>query len=278
MEEKLNKMALSDVPNSHRLVPKTPHPAHDIYNGRLLQPEAVAVDGQHTIISICQACLDELHKPGDKPPRYSLANNLWIGRIPWQLQLLTFPEQLLIAHLYPRVFVFKLFPKRQGGVRQASGLQNAIRGNVSTYDMSMDGITGMIQGNLMPRWPTILASLITVTFIGLGDLPKAWIHSTFRVRRKVVHDALLWLKENNPYYGDIEVSVPHLEELPEDDVPEEITDIINQSDDIGMVEQESAGYVPQDDNEGQYSKSLAQMIISPLRSRCRVAYHRWCCQ
>jgi len=95
--------------------------------------------------------LDELRKPGDKPPRYSLANNLWIGRILWQFQVLTFPEQLLIAHLYPHVFIFKLFPKRQGGVRQASGLQNAMWGNVCTYDMSMDGIAKMVQGELMPR-------------------------------------------------------------------------------------------------------------------------------
>ena len=123
--------------------------------------------------------MDELRKPGDKLPQYSLANSLWIGRIPWQLQVLTFLEQLLIAHLYPRVFVFKLFPKRQGGIRQASGLQNAMRGNVSTYDMSMDRITSMVKGDLMPRRPAILASLIMVTFIGLGELPKAWIHSTF---------------------------------------------------------------------------------------------------
>jgi len=250
MDESLQKMSLDDIPNSHRLVPRVLHPAHDLYSNRLLQPEAVEVDGPRTIVSVCLACLDELRKPGDKPPQYSLANRLWIGRILWQLQVLTFPEQLLIAHLYPRVFVFKLFPKRQGSVRQASGLQNAMRGNVSTYDMPMDGISTMIQGNLMPRRPAVLASLITVTFIGLGDLPKAWIHSTFRVRRKVVHDALLWLKENNPYYAEIDISASHLEELPEDDVPEEVMDIICQSDDVGMIEQESAGYVPQDNDEG----------------------------
>ncbi|KAI5988952.1 hypothetical protein F5J12DRAFT_709390, partial [Pisolithus orientalis] len=67
-----------------------------------------------------------------------------------------------------------------------------------------------------------LASLITVTFIGLGELPKVWIHSTFRVRWSIVHDALLWLKENNPYYTDIRISASHLAELPEDNVLEEV--------------------------------------------------------
>ncbi|KAL4068190.1 hypothetical protein J3A83DRAFT_4097740, partial [Scleroderma citrinum] len=56
-------------------------------------------------------CLDELQKPSNTPPQYSLANILWIGCIPWQLQVLTFPEQLLITHLYSHVFIFKLFPK-----------------------------------------------------------------------------------------------------------------------------------------------------------------------
>jgi hypothetical protein len=36
--------------------------------------------------------------------------------VPWQFQVLTFPEQLLIALLYPWVFMFKLFPKKIGGV------------------------------------------------------------------------------------------------------------------------------------------------------------------
>jgi len=71
------------------------------------------------------------------------------------------------------------------------------------------------------------------------------------VRRRVVYDALLWLKENNPYYAEIEISTSHLGELPEDDVLEEVMGIICHSDDIGMIEQESVGYVPQDDNEGQ---------------------------
>lgn len=66
-----------------------------------------------------------------------------------------FPEQLLIAQLYPRVYIFKLFPKRSGGVRDVSALQNAMRGNVCTYDHNMDAISAMVEGQLMPRPPTI---------------------------------------------------------------------------------------------------------------------------
>ncbi|KAJ7031925.1 hypothetical protein C8F04DRAFT_905170, partial [Mycena alexandri] len=126
-------------------------------------------------------------------PQYALANNLWIGRIPWQLRALTFPEQLLIALLYPRVYVFKLHP-RCGGTQDPNTLQRGMRGTVSSYDLDCDGVVSMLAGDLMPRPPAVLASVISVTYIGLGQLPKDWLRSTFRVRRKVVWEALSWFQ------------------------------------------------------------------------------------
>ncbi|KAJ7028348.1 hypothetical protein C8F04DRAFT_890402, partial [Mycena alexandri] len=155
-------------------------------------------------------------------PRYALANNLWLGRTPWELQTLTFPEQLLIALLYPRVYVFKLHP-RSFGPKNPSTLQRGMRGTVSTYDLDTDGVVSMLAGELMPRPPAVLASVISVTYIGVGELPKNWLRTTFRVRRKVVSDALSWLKRNNPkYYGDIKIDEARIAALPEDDVPDEI--------------------------------------------------------
>ena len=110
-----------------------------------------------------------------------------------------------------------------------------------------------VQGKLMPRPPAILASLITVTFIAVGQIPKKWLHSVFCVRRQAVHDALCWLKANNPkYYGDMEVSASELAQLPVDDVPDQIMAIIRQTEDVGVIDKENDSYVPQDPNEGQY--------------------------
>ncbi|KAJ6518279.1 hypothetical protein C8R47DRAFT_914777, partial [Mycena vitilis] len=165
---------------------------------------------------ICCQCSDSLAKGCDRPPQYSLANNLWIGRTPWPLRILTFPEQLLIALLYPRVFVFKLHPRCPGRM-DPNTLQRGMRGTVSTYDLDSDGIAAMLAGDLMPRPPAVLASVISVTYIGLGQLPKNWLRSTFRVRRKAVFDALSWLKENNPkYYGHIKIDTSRMAALPED--------------------------------------------------------------
>ncbi|KIK18418.1 hypothetical protein PISMIDRAFT_109548 [Pisolithus microcarpus 441] len=251
-EDGLHRIKVADIPNQHRLRPQQPHDQHVLIDGMLLEHAAIVTEELQQTVMVCRHCTDELRHVSDKPPKYSLANGLWIGDQPWVLQQLTFPEQLLIAHLYPRVYVFKLFPKRTSGTRDISSLQNAMRGNVTTFDQNMSAIANMVEGHLMPQRPTILASLITITFVGVSRLPKNWIRTTFRVQRDAVRDALLWLKTNNPkYYGGIEISDERLRSLPVDDVPIEITSVIRQSDDIGIIEQESEGYVPLDDDEGE---------------------------
>ena len=173
---------MTDLPHSNRLIPTHPHPCHDLFQGRLLEPKGVIEDsGTQTQVRVCGNCFSELREESanETPPRLSLANNLWIGRIPWQLEVLTFPEQLLIALLYPCVYVFKLFPKDVNYRPDASTLQRGMRGTVSTYDLDMEGAASMIQGNLLPRSMTILPSIISVTFISRGELPKRWLQSTF---------------------------------------------------------------------------------------------------
>jgi hypothetical protein len=244
-EDKVVVRSLTDVPNAHRLVPINKHPAHELFNDMLLEPRGI----NGTEVNICGECTKDLQKNITTPPRFSLANNLWVGKVPEELEGLTLPEQLLIAHLYPRVYVFKLYPKSFDRCSDGSTLQRGMRGNVSTYKLDMEGITSMIKGSLMPRPPAILASIISVTFIGAGTLPSRAISSIFRVRRHVVLRALQWLKKNNKkYYGDINIDTDQLSKLPEDDVPPEILAIIHQSSDVGIVDEESAGYVPKDDD------------------------------
>ena len=121
-------------------------------------------------------------------------------------------------------------------------------GNVSSYELCIESMTAMVQGYWMPRPPAILASVISVTFIGLGDLPKQWLRTTFRVWRHVVAEELQWLKDNNlKYYGDIDISASCLLNLPEDDVPEEILVVVCHYTETGIIDQESNGYIPAHD-------------------------------
>ena len=244
--DKVSSVALDEIPSPSRLIPRQPHQRHTLFNGMLLQPEGIVRQGEDPAANICGECLRDLQKETQLPPKFSLANDLWVGAVPAELGCLTFPEQLLIAHLYPRVYVFKLFPKSGGG--PTDGMQRGMRGNVSTYELSVEAMTTMVEGKLMPRPPMILPSLIAITYIGAGNIPKKWLHSTFRVRRHHVARALRWLQNNNPkYYGDITIGEDQLNQLPEDDVPDEILGLIRQSDDTGLVDQESSGYVRTED-------------------------------
>jgi hypothetical protein len=236
---------LNGIPNVQRLVPAESHPAHDLYDGKLLEPAGVTGERANPKVNVCAQCWNGLSEHMESPPQYSLANNLWIGRIPWELSILTLPEQLLIALLYPRVFVFKLHPICKGRF-DSSQLQRGMRGTVSTYDLDMEGISAMISGDLMPRPLEVLASVISVTYVGLGELPKNWLLNTFRVRRDVVRRSLCRLKAINPkYYGSIKIDSDRIQALPEDDVPLVITSLVRQSTDTGIIDQESDGYVPQ---------------------------------
>lgn len=245
---------LQDLPNPHRLVPHQSHPAHCLFNGKILEPAGIH-GTMHDVqkINVCRQCWTSLENTkSDLPPALSLANNMWIGPVPDVLSSLTFPEQLLISHLYPRVYVFKLYPKKGFG-GDPFKLQKGMRGTVSTFELDMQGITSMLEGNLMPRPAELLASVISVTYIGLGHLPKHWLRHLFRVRRWHVFSALQWLKDNNPkYYGNIAIDHGRLASLPEDDIPVELLSIVRQSTDVQVIDQENAGYAPahgEDENE-----------------------------
>ncbi len=246
-------LGLDAIPNRERLIPTTPHPEHDLYDGLLLEPAGViSVDNSPHSIQICDSCLTQLNTPGRLPPPQSLANNLWVGRIPFALAKLTVPEQMLIALLYPRIFVFKLFPKDKSFRPQDCTLQRGMRGNVSTYEQDLPGVAAMVEGHLMPRPVEILSCILTITYVGKQKLAMQALHSTFRVRRGAVHDALLCLKQINPkYYGKVVIDEERLRSLPEDDVPSEIADVVRHSSDIGIIDQESAGYVPVDEDEAE---------------------------
>lgn len=173
--------------------------------------------------------------------------------MPWHLECLTIAEQLLIARVYPRVFVVKLFPRdntRYG--LQDDQLQHALRGNVTSFELNSGAITDMINGDLMPQKTSILASVLSITFIGRGKIPNPAALRLFRVRREMVAHALTWLKHNNmKYYGDVTVDSTRLAELPEDDVPHAIRMNIHHEEDDAMIDAETDGYIPEIDADDE---------------------------
>ncbi|KAI5825098.1 hypothetical protein K523DRAFT_398787 [Schizophyllum commune Tattone D] len=238
---------LGNIPNKDRLRPVTAHPKHTLYEGLLLDPAGVKVTSTGTEVVVCDECRHSLNHATNLPPMFSLANDMWIGDIPEIIQQLTIPEQLLLALVVPRVFVFKLRPKAWMP-NDLDTLQRGMKGNVSSYEMDQDGITAMLEGEMLPRPITQLASILTVTYVGPGTLPKDWIHRTFRVRRAIVRAAFLSMQETYPSkFGHLVLSEARLSQLPDDAVPVELLACIRQETDMGMLDEEHGGYVPSAD-------------------------------
>lgn len=178
-EEDTRMFRLAELPRKESLHPPPDWrgDTSDLVEGMLLVKEGCrSLEGSdEKEVEVCIECLTELSKKHladgvPPPPKYSLANGLWYGEVPWQLRCLTLPERLLIGLIYPRAYTVKLFPKAGGYDPQT--LQTAIRGNITCFELNPDRIADMIQGRIMPQLPSILASLISITFVGMKKLPS----------------------------------------------------------------------------------------------------------
>ncbi|KAG1836946.1 hypothetical protein DFJ58DRAFT_609558, partial [Suillus subalutaceus] len=170
---------------------------------------------------ICRPCLEDLQI--SNIPVHSLVNGLWVGAIPDVLSILNLPERLLIALYFPAVYVLKLYPQRKGAKQwDSTSLNSGVRGNVSTYQLNTPDIARMIEGDLMPHKPVILAAMVAVTIIGPSKLPVKSLPSFLSVSRLRIKAALSFLKRENHLYQNIVISDDHLSLLPEEGIPEDL--------------------------------------------------------
>ncbi|KAG9103234.1 hypothetical protein FRC07_010054 [Ceratobasidium sp. 392] len=114
-----------------------------------------------------------------------------------------------------------------------------------SFELNSAAVADMISGNLMPQKPNILASTLSVTFIGRGKIKDPDSLYMLRVRRDAVGDALRWLQQHNKkYYGDIIIDTDRLNALPPDNIPEAITRGFRYESNESMAEDEYYGYKP----------------------------------
>ncbi|KAJ3562044.1 hypothetical protein NP233_g9822 [Leucocoprinus birnbaumii] len=218
-----------DIPNYHILRPRRSHPKHTLFNGILLHGRASK--GKNAVV--CIKCLSKL-KHGSLLP-LALANGLWIGDIPFQLEVLTLAEKLLIARYYSAAYVIKLYPKDPSLKYWDPKLLNSgLKGNMSTYPLDTMEVSRYMNQTFMPPPLSVLSATIAITFIGPRDFPK-----------KPLPDIL----KNNPLYSDIVLAEERLRDLPADSVPKEIRVTAKYSTDIEGVMQEHESYMPNDNQD-----------------------------
>jgi hypothetical protein len=151
---------------------------------------------------VCSICIESLDKK--KLPTLALANSLWIGEIPDELQDLTYAEQLLIARVHHNRCIVKV----------SSGMSK-MRANAISFSNSMPKIY-----NVLPPPVEDMDEVLAFIYTGPCKPTKADFKQTpLLVRHLKVSKALHWLKLNHIDYYDCEISDRNLASYPEEGPP-----------------------------------------------------------
>lgn len=130
---------------------------------------------------------------------------------------MTYVEESLIARARIRCNIFKLSNKR---VIKDNISQLKCCGNVNTFPQNPNELL-----TILPSLPS--SDIIQIVFIGTNIPNDLHLKKIFTVRRQKVKDVLIWLKLNNPYYANVQISEENLNKLPDDDIPSNIYDNIS---------------------------------------------------
>ena len=141
-------------------------------------------------ITVCRRCFSD--KQSVK--MFSAENNMDPKPLPAELQDLSIVEQQLICRIAPCINIHML---KHGGISS--------NGHCVTFPQEINE-----PAKIFPRLPNEV-KIIKVCKKGKNNTSK-----DFKVRRFYVQNALIWLKQNNPVYSDIQISQERLNKLPLD--------------------------------------------------------------
>lgn len=152
---------------------------------------------------ICRICYKSLKK--GKVPNSALVNGNWIGKIPQELQELTFVEKLMIARVRHNACIVKV---------EKSG-QYKMRANVICFESPIPKLY-----HTLPPKKSELDEIVAYLFIGPNQ-PSEEDHTRtpLLVNKDRVLRALEWLKLNHCDYADLSISKKNLDEYPENVPP-----------------------------------------------------------
>lgn len=166
-------------------------------------------------------------------PPHTLANRLDIGPVPQCLRDLSIVEEALIARRRAKVWVIHMrgdddpsdLNSRPHGPtvgHAAPIIQRGFKGHVVVYPAHPENL-----GSKLPLPIKDIVTPICVVFVGSAHPMNQWLREKAKpliVRREKVREALVWLKQNNALYADIEIDSGTLSQLPVNDIaPVDIT-------------------------------------------------------
>ncbi|CAF4618095.1 unnamed protein product [Rotaria sp. Silwood1] len=202
-------------------------------NGIILYTNGLHQENKTHMSTLCQKCHVALTK--GIIPKFSAANNMWLGDVPAELQDLTIPEEKLISLYRHNSCVIKL----HSPFHSTTTAQTALKGNCITFLQNVPDIV-----NSLPLQLEDLYDTLKVIFIGAHSPERIQLKKVLTVRKKKIIKALQWLKKYNVLYQHIDINLKNIDALPEDNVPECIMSTMEQKLSDEEVSSERVGYIP----------------------------------
>jgi hypothetical protein len=202
-------------------------------NGIILYTSGLFQQNKVNMCTICQKCHDALSK--EHIPKFSVANNMWLGNVPAELQGLTIPEEKLISLYRHNSCIIKL----HSPFHSTTTAQAALKGNCISFLQNVPNIV-----NSLPLTLDDLCDTLKVIFVGARPPERIHLRKILTVRKKKIIQALQWLKKHNVLYRNIDINLKNIDQLPEDDVPECIMSTMEQRIGDEEIPSERVGYVP----------------------------------
>lgn len=161
--------------------------------------------------------------------KYSEDNDMQPGDVPDELKCLSPLEELLIAQVHPVMSIYK-----------TKGQQLHYSGQIINFPQDVKSFSLRL-----PNIPASINSMMVVRKQG----KEANDHTDFIVSASKIKSALIWLKNNNEYYRDIEIDYQALSTLPENE------SLLNT-----LISTEVNGPDDNDDTENVYTTNVPQMM------------------
>ena len=171
LKNNTRNIPVDDMVNKQLLQPPIAHNSHQLTDGMLLEQAGVMDDKRGQMLTVCAVCEKDIR--AGKVPKLALANGMWLGKVPMELQVLTFPECVLVTKCFPAAYMVKLLLKKKGAKTWSSlGCNTGMKGNVSTYHLNVEDIANLVNPVVMPPSPVLFAAMIGITIVGPHNLPK----------------------------------------------------------------------------------------------------------
>ena len=142
-------------------------------------------------LELCIRCMRHLTNPNKfLCPAKAYWNNLEPGKIPEEISCLTSVELRLISRIVPFLKIIK-FSGKFG--------QYGLKGQAVLFAHDVDEIPEQLFYHLPRSLEKSELLIVTETLENINVVRE------YQINTKHLYDALLWLKENNPLYGDVTI-------------------------------------------------------------------------